>query len=150
LFGKWEKIGTKDLGGNLQPVDVTKVDKPHGFFCNGCSSGSEGVGYARYIALAVRCDPNFKSGGNLDLCEGCMSKLIAKEQGIIDSLLPEGHKDNHPFLRVLYNTNGYYEYWNDWAKFIEIKYITMLCIKIISKNRNLFYILWYKCIIQMQ
>ena len=58
-----------------------------------------------------------------------MSKLIEKDQGVIDSLLPEGHKDNHPFLRVLYNTNGYYEYWNDWAKIINLKYIFIFYFK---------------------
>lgn len=42
-----------------------------------------------------------------------MNKLINKDQEVLDQLIPDGHKDNHPFLRILYNTKGYYEFWID-------------------------------------
>lgn len=63
-------MGTKDLGNNLQPADVTKLEYLNsGFCCNGCDKMSQGIGAARYISLGVRSDPNFKSGGYLDLCQ---------------------------------------------------------------------------------
>jgi hypothetical protein len=36
-------VSTKDLGGNLQPADVTKVNDIHGFGCNGCGGCSGSV-----------------------------------------------------------------------------------------------------------
>ena len=108
-------MSTKDLGGNLQPADVTKVNDIHSFGCNGCEGCPGSVESARYVALGVRSEPNFKSNGFVDLCQNCMKRVIEKDQEIISKLLLEGHQDNHPFLRILYNTNGYYEFWNDPA-----------------------------------
>lgn len=73
-----------------------------------------------------------------------MSKIIEKDQGTIDSLLHEGHQDNHPFLRVLYNTNGYNEYWNDLVTFIQnilvsFKLKRILCKKFSADFQEYFY-----------
>lgn len=65
---------------------------------------------ARYISLGCRSDPSFKSGGYVDLCDECMEGVLNNNEQVLNALKPEGHEANHPFLRVLYDTNGYYEF----------------------------------------
>lgn len=39
-----------------------------------------------------------------------------------NSLVPDGHTKNHPFLRVLYNVKGYYKFWVNDHPFINLQY----------------------------
>lgn len=109
LLGPWKAVPIKGLGNNLQPEPISSA-KAHSYSCNICkeSKYSE-VGPARYICMGCRADPNFK-GDFSDICEKCLEKLIIKDEEALKMMRPDGHAENHPFLRILYSTKGYYDW----------------------------------------
>jgi hypothetical protein len=109
LTGPWERIPVKGFGTDIQPESVEKVEGPHSFCCNSCGMGSLGVGEARYICLGCRHDPNYR-GDFVDLCQKCTSALLSGDEAVINVLKKDNHNLNHPLLRVLYNTKGYYSF----------------------------------------
>jgi len=40
-----------------------------------------------------------------------MNKLIEGDELVQMNLKNDGHSKNHPFLRILYNYKGYYQFW---------------------------------------
>jgi hypothetical protein len=105
----WKAIPEAILGKNLQPE--TKEDlKNHTFSCNQCRGGSYKVGEARYLCTGCRNGDRFSIYEDyVDCCQSCMMKILDK--GLTEDMGEQNsHKKEHPFLRVLYNTNGYYDF----------------------------------------
>ena len=44
------------------------------------------------------------------MCQACMSRVCGKDEGVIGRLEGEYYVRNSPWLRVLYEVNGYYDF----------------------------------------
>ena len=97
------------MGSNIQPQDISKVSSPNEFGCNCCGRCPSEIGQARYLCLGCRADPNFY-GDHVDVCDKCMQLVIKGDEAALKGLQSDNYKSEYPFLRILYNVKGYYDY----------------------------------------
>ncbi len=109
LTGLWAKIAVKDLGNNIQPESMDKIQFGHQFGCNGCGGCPENIGDARYVCLGCRSDPNYRRD-YVDICPECLANYLKGDEETKTKLNQDGHKESHPLLRILYNVEGYYKF----------------------------------------
>lgn len=104
---KWP---VENFGKNLQPAFVSQKAR-HNFECDGCGATVFELGDSRYICMGCKSSKGEERNEDLlDLCKECIRKLISKTPQLPRSLHKFNHKSWHPFLRVLFNTQGYYVY----------------------------------------
>jgi hypothetical protein len=104
------KMPSENLGKNLQPEEISN-SSAHNFKCDGCGKKHFELGEPRYLCLGCKVSHSEKKAADLvNLCAGCLDKDVHKKKKVLKALQKFGHKAWHPFVRILFNTEGYYLY----------------------------------------
>lgn len=99
-----------NIGSNLQPKSLLENLNRHNFECFGCKAKYFQRGDPRYICLGCKTSFADKNQKFVDLCKGCVDKLVNQDEKLVRKLKKENHRPWHPLLRILFNVDGYFLY----------------------------------------